>query len=294
MKKINKNRIGTQEKTEKSPKKFSKLKLKDNKRKYSEKEQNGSIIPLNNLSDKPLKLNSKLKINENNYNDFELNSLNYKDALEIDKRTYLQYYISLLKTKQQIIFTFCPIKDDNILIIKICLFCLSFSIYYFFNTIFFSYNAIHKVYEDKGSYDASYFMPLIIYSFIISYYINILIKYLTLSERNLLELKREKIIKNTFDKQSKVQRCLIVKYICYFIISFIFLIFFWYYLSSFCAVYQNSQVFVIKNTFISFIFGLIYPFFICLFPGIFRIYSLNSNKGKRECIYKFSQFLQFY
>ena len=295
VKKIIKNRNDTQEKTQekidKSFNNFSKLKLKDNTINiYNEKEQNGSIIPLSNQSDKPLNLNSKLKIN--NLNDFELNSLNYKDALEIDKRTYLQYYISLLKTKQQIIFTFCPIKDDNILIIKICLFCLSFSIYYFFNTFFFSYNAIHKVYEDKGSYDTSYFMPLIIYSFFISYYINILIKYITLSERNLLELKREKIINHLFDKQAKVQRCLIIKYICYFIISFIFLIFFWYYLSSFCAVYQNSQVYVIKNTFISFIIGLIYPFFTNLLPGIFRLYSLNSKKDKRECIYKFSQFLQ--
>ena len=260
--------------------------------KYNEKEQNGSILPLRNLSDKPLKLNSKLKIN--NYNDFELNSLNYKDALEIDKRTYLQYYISLLKTKNQIIFTFCSIKDNNVLIIKICLFCLSFSIYYFFNTFFFSYKTIHKVYEDKGSYDASYFMPIIIYSFIISYYINILIKFITLSERNLAELKKEKIIKNLLAKQTKVQRCLIIKYICYFSLSLIFLLFFWYYLSSFCAVFQNSQVFVIKNTFISFIIGLIYPCFTSLFPGIFRFHSLNTKNNKRECIYKLSQFLQIF
>ena len=302
MKKINKHSFDTHEKTDKSSPKFSKLKLKDNKmNKYNEKEQNGSVIPLKKLSEKSLKFNSKLNknnkikinININNYNDYELNSLDYKDALEIDKRTYLQYYISLLKTKQQIIFTFCPIKDDNLLIIKICLFCLSFSIYYFLNTFFFSCNAIHKVYEDKGSYDSSYFMPLIILSFIISYYINILIKYITLSERNLYELKREKIINNLFDKQTKVQKCLIIKYIYYFIISFIFLIFFWYYLSSFCAVYQNSQVYAIKNTFISFIIGLIYPFLISLFPGIFRVYSLNIKKDKRECIYNFSQMLQF-
>ena len=99
--------------------------------------------------------------------------------------------------------------------------------------------------------------------------------------------------KNLLTKKAKVQSCLIIKYICYFIISFIFLTFFWYYLSSFCAVYQNSQVYVIKNTFISFVIGLIYPFFINLFPGIFRLYSLKNKKVKRECIYKTSPFLQF-
>ena len=242
-------------------------------------------------------MNSKSKknknINVNNYNDFELNSLNYKDALEIDKRTYFEYYISLLKTKHPIIFSFCPIKDNNTLIIKINLFCLSFSIYYFFNTFFFTYNSIHKVYEDKGGYNISYFMSSIIYSFIFSYIINIFIKYFSLSERNLAELKNEKMNKKLFDKQTKVQRCLIIKYICYFIISFIFLIFFWYYLSSFCAVYKNSQVYAIKNTFISFIMGLIFPFFINLFPGIFRLYSLKNKTDKRQCIYKISQFLQF-
>ena len=240
VKKSNKNIIVTQEKIDKSSSKLSKLKLKKNTVNiYSERDPNRSIIPLRKPSDRSIKLNPKLKkIKDiNNLNDFELNSLNYKDALEIDKRTYLEYYISLLKTKNPIIFTFYPIKDNNILIIKICLFCLSFSIYYFFNTVFFTYNTIHKVYEDKGSYSISYVMPSIILSFILSYIINIFIKYLSLSERNLAELKNEKMNKKLFDKQAKVQRCLIIKYICYFIISFIFLIFFWYYLSSFCAVY---------------------------------------------------------
>ena len=293
-KKSNKITIDSLERTDKSNKKFSKLKLIENKFNiYNEKDPNRSIIPLRKQSNRTIKLRPKLNKNKINLNDFELNSLNYKKALEIDKRTYLEYYISLLKTKHPIIFSFCPIKDNNALIIKICLFCLSFSIYYFFNTFFFTYSTIHKVYEDKGSYNFSNFVPSIILSFIFSYFINISIKYFSLSERNIAELKNEKMNKKLFDIKAKVQRCLIIKYLCYFIISFIFLTFFWFYLASFCAVYQNSQVFVIKNTFISFIIGLIYPFFINLFPGIFRLYSLNSKKNKREYLYKTSQFLQF-
>jgi len=300
IKKSKKNITHSPEITKISNNKLSKLRLKSNKSNiHSEREQNRSTIPLSKQSEKPIILYSKFKknkninININNYNDFELNSLNYKDALEIDKRTYFEYYKSLLKTKHPIIFSFCPIKDNNSIIIKIDLFCLSFSIYFFFNTFFFTYSKIHKVYEDKGTYNISYFMSSIIYSFIFSYIINIFIKYFSLSERNLAELKNEKMNKKLFDKQAKVQRCLIIKYICYFTISLIFLIFFWYYLASFCAVYQNSQVYVIKNTFMSFIIGLIYPFFINLIPGIFRLYSLKNKKGKRQCIYRISQFLQF-
>ncbi len=51
-----------------------------------------------------------------------MNSLSYEEALKFDKRTYCQYYFSLLKRKQLIIFTFCSINDYNSRSIKICLF----------------------------------------------------------------------------------------------------------------------------------------------------------------------------
>ena len=60
------------------------------------------------------------------FTDSEINGLNYDTALKIDKRTYIQYYLSLLKTKHLLIFTFYPMKDHNSMIIKICLFFFSF------------------------------------------------------------------------------------------------------------------------------------------------------------------------
>ena len=57
-----------------------------------------------------------------NYNDYELNSLKYKYALKYDKRTYFQYYFSLLRMKHIIIFTFFTSNDYNSFVIKICLF----------------------------------------------------------------------------------------------------------------------------------------------------------------------------
>ena len=41
-----------------------------------------------------------------NINDYELNNLLYNEAIELDKRTYCQYYWSLLKLKHLLIFTF--------------------------------------------------------------------------------------------------------------------------------------------------------------------------------------------
>ena len=84
---------------------------------------------------------SKISIEGNKileYNDYELNNLEYQKALEIDKRNYLEYYISLIKRRQIIIFTFYTNDDYNSKIIKISLFLFSFSIYFTINTLFFN------------------------------------------------------------------------------------------------------------------------------------------------------------
>ena len=62
--------------------------------------------------------NKKIKIE---YNIFELNTMDYKEAIINDKRTCGEYYISLLKLKHPILFSFCPIKDYNTMIIKLCI-----------------------------------------------------------------------------------------------------------------------------------------------------------------------------
>ena len=269
-----------------------KLKLKDNKVLTNyEKEQSGSIHVFQKKNKNNDDLNVKIKIlSILDFNDFELNTMDYINALEIDKRTYSEYYISLIKTKHPIIFTFCPKKDFNVFIIKLCLFFLSFALYYAFNTLFFDLTIIHNIYESEGSYDLSFLLPPIIYSFLLAYFIFIIIKFFTLSERDLIKIKKEKTFSRANEKVPSVERCLIIKNICYFILSILFLFLLWYYLTSFSALYKNSQVHLIKNTFISFSIGLIFPFFINLIPGIFRLFSLKTNN--RECLYKTSQVIQ--
>ena len=70
-------------------------------------------------------------------NIYELNNLLYKDALKKDKRNYFEYYISLLKTKHLIIFSFCLFNDYNSKFNKIDLVFLTFAIYFTINTFFF-------------------------------------------------------------------------------------------------------------------------------------------------------------
>ena len=170
---------------------------------------------------------------------------------------------------------------------------MSFSIYYFTNALFFDESTIHKIYEEGGKYNIIYLIPFISYSIIISHFLTIIIKYFSLSERNINEIKNEKSFIKAYDKTSDVKRCIIIKYICFYVLGSLILLFFWYYLSSFGAVYQNTQKYLIKNTLISYGFSLIYPFIINLIPGFFRLYSLKDKQKKRECFYKISKIIQF-
>ena len=225
------------------------------------------------------------------YNDYELNNLSYDDAKRYDERTFFQFYISLNKTKHIILFSFFYSKDYNSRIIKMYLFFYSFAMYCTVNALFFNDSTLHKIYEDEGEFNFIYQIPQINYSLIISAVLNIILKYLALSEKNVLEIKHEK--KNSLDKKvSEVLKCLFYKFIAFFIISFLFLLFFWYYLMSFCAVYINTQLHLLKDSLISFGLSMIYPFGLYLLPGIFRIPALRNKNTNKELIYNFSKIIQ--
>ena len=238
------------------------------------------------MNNKNLKINKK-RI-ENIYNDFEINSLVYKEALKYDKRTYIEYYFSLLKRKQIFLFTFYINNDYNSKTIKICLLLFSFSLYYIVNTLFFNDVTMHKIYVNKGKYNLINQISNIIFSSLISSIINVILKYFSLTEKNIIEMKFNKEKENNIT----IKKCLKIKFILFFILNFLFLILFWYYISCFCAIYKNTQFHLIKDTLISFGLSLLYPVGLCLLPGIFRIHSLRASKQDKECLYKLRSIIQ--
>ena len=92
-------------------------------------------------------------------------------------------------------------------------------------------------------------------------------------------------------KKTKL-KCMKIKFAIFFILNFILLVLFWYYLTCFNAIYQNTQVYLIENTFISFAFSLFYPFIINIFPTIFRMSSIHSSNKNKRYSYKLSQIIQ--
>ena len=259
-------------------------KSKDKSNKYKTKEK----ISCENLTVKD-ELNNQNKLN--NYNDTELNNLDYKEALLYDKRTYFQYYFSLLKQEHILIFSFyCNSNDYNSQVIKIFLFFFFFSVHLFINALFFDDDTIHRIFEDKGDFNFIYQIPQIIYSSLISDVIDMIIKFLSLSEDGILELKGIKKMNLLNSQYKKLLRNFNIKYALFFVITFLMLISFLFYVTCFCGVFVNSQKHLFDDSFISFGTSFLFPFGIYLIPGIFRKIALHNKD--QSCLYGFSQFLE--
>ena len=150
---------------------------------------------------------------------------------------------------------------------------------------------MHKIYVDSGEFNLSYQLPQIIYSYLISSGINFIIEYLSLSEDSIISIKSKKIV--LLKAKKKIIKKMKIKFCFFFIITFILLAIFWYYISCFCCIYENTQIHLIKDSLLSLLLSSILPFFTNLIPGIFRIPALRSKKGGKPCLYKLSQIIEF-
>ena len=167
-------------------------------------------------------------------------------------------------------------------------FLFSLALFYCINALFFTDETMHKIYEDEGIFNFIYSVPQIIYSSLISGIINPLIRFLSLTEKEILKIKKEKNYEKAKEKLSNSEKNIKIKFIIFFILGFIFLIAFWYYLASFCSIYKNTQLYLLKDTLISFSFSIIYPFIIYFIPCFLRISILKHP----ACFYKLSKIIQ--
>ena len=118
-------------------KNFHKKTLKENL--YTKRDNNNNNLIIQDAPDKE--------------NDYELNTLEYIQAIKYDKRSCCEYYSSLLKNKQLFLFTFCSFNDYNSGIIKKFIFFLSFALHYTISALFFNDETLHQIYEDEGRYN---------------------------------------------------------------------------------------------------------------------------------------------
>ena len=225
--------------------------------------------------------------------DYEINWLSYEEALKYDKRNNCEYYCSLIKSKQLFIFTFCSFNDYNSGIIKKFMLFLSFALHYTLNALFFNEETLHQIYEDEGKFNFQYQISHILISAAISTFIlRLILQTLVLTDKDILQVKLQLTKILAINMKKAKLKYMKIKFAIFFILNFILLGLFWYYLTCFNAIYQNTQVYLIENTFISFGFSLFYPFIINILPMIIRMCSIHSSNKNQKCLYKLSQLIQ--
>ena len=269
--------------------------VNDNSKISPKVEAPGSLIDSKNKINQGLDANiDKLnEIEETFYGvkDMELNMLPYLEAQKKDKRGFFSIYLSFLKTRQLIISIF--IFDYNSLIIKVGIFIFCLGVSLGISTIFFTDEIIQKIYLAKGEYNIpthiTNHITLIIISMVIVSIIKSIISLIIYTDTIIVEIKQNLGI----DRDNKVNQILIkVTSRCtlFFIISFFIFVIFWVYVASFCAVFKNTQIYLLINAGISFGGVNILPFFYYFIPALFRKVALNGQNS--AFLYRFSQFFE--
>ena len=116
---------------------YKNVKKRDKKNRYINNLQSNNDCLKNKANSKIIRKCNQLKGNNKmKFIDEELNALPYYSAIQYDRRTYCNYYSSLLRTKHNLIFAFCNNMDYNARIIKIDLFFIGFTIDFAVNIFF--------------------------------------------------------------------------------------------------------------------------------------------------------------
>ena len=156
---------------------------------------------------------------------------------------------------------------------------------------FFSDETMHRIYEDLGKFNILLQLAQILYSTLVSSVINTLLKLFSLSEKDILRIKRQKTLKKATLKSNNIKKYIKIRFLIFFILSILILLFCWYFISCFCIVFNNTQIILINDTLISFGLSMIYPFGLNLLPGLLRIPALRAKKKDKVTIYKISRLI---
>ena len=154
--------------------------------------------------------------------DYELDDMDYEEAIIYDNRSYLKMYWSSLVDSQIILNTFFSDNNLDLFITKLSFFICSFEISFFLNTLFYTDEYISDSYHNNGVLDFVSGLPKSIYSFIATLLLTNLLKILSNSRSELLKIVREKSKdKGCFNLINAKLKKLKIKLIIYFVLVFV-------------------------------------------------------------------------
>jgi hypothetical protein len=246
---------------------------------------------------------NKIPINSN----IILDNYDYPTAIKYDKRKFCRIFYICILAKENIINIFFFRTPLDLVILRICLFIFNYSCDLAFNTIYYSNENISDKYHYKGNNLFLFILINNIIQIIISSATGLLLinlfQYLIDFRGNLEDLFKEEEKKMRDNKDYKVNKKrklkimeeikkltfkLKLKNMFFIIFEFLFMLFFYYFVTAFCEVYRKTQVSWIYDSitsfFISFIVEILFSFLLSL------LYKMSLTY-KIKVIYKLTIFL---
>ena len=217
--------------------------------------------------------------------EYEIEDLSYLNALQIEDRNKSNYYFALLKEKNKIISIFLNDEDYNIQSIKISTFIFNFSLSLTINALFYNDEAIYEINQQKQDKSLLSQYSRILYSAIISGFLNFVIELLSYPQQKIIKLRYYKEIKEVENEIPKLVRLLKIRCIFYFILALFFNLVFLYYITAFCSIYNIIQIRMISEASISFLLTMSYTLILSLISSIIRIFSLQKKNRFRHFLY---------
>ena len=164
--------------------------------------------------------------------------------------------------------------------------------------LFFVHESMHRKYTQGEDFTFVQKLPQLLFTLIVAHILEVILCYFSMTDTNYYEikglnLKEKKKGDKIMNILSKMKRNLVT----FFVISFILFLFFWYFISAFCAVYQNTQKIFLRDSMISFATSLIDPFFIYGITTLLRCISLSKLCKKNcccGCLFKISDIIPIF
>ena len=246
------------------------------------------------------KTKSTVDSNENkpkrkNLDNFKLNNLDYYDACELDKRSCCKTYWSVLMREHTALITFFACHDYNLFYIKIQRFFILFCVDMTMNGLFFVHESMHKKYNQGENFTFVQKLPQLLFTLIGAHILEVILCYLSLTDVHVYEIKAlPPQEKKNGQKIMDIISCIQRKITAFIIFTFIL---FRYFISAFCAVYQNTQKIYLRDSMISFAISMLDPFIIYSFTSLLRRISLTKLCRKNccgSCLFKISDLIPIF
>ena len=230
-----------------------------------------------------------------------LNNYTFEEAIKYDYRSICLIYYIILLSKQAIFHAFLYKSPLEIFSLRLCLLIFIYSSDLALNAIFYLDDKISEKYHYAHNFFLFAFsnnITVILLSTLVGFLFMTLFTNLSNSSneiRNIFRKEEEKLIKNKKYNISEKRKLEIkleiekilkkfkIKMFILIIIEFSLMLFFWYYVTAFCHVYNSTQYSWLFDSLLSILSRSVIDFLVPL--GLAKLYRL-SVESNVQCIYK--------